>query len=36
MMGSLSGGGNSMFDALLKKAGGGMGMPTQTGTGADE
>ena len=28
MMGSLSGGGNSMFDALLKKAGGGMGMPT--------
>ena len=26
MMGSLSGGGNSMFDALLKRAGGG-GMP---------
>ena len=29
MMGSLSGGGNSMFDALLKKAGGGMPPPQQ-------
>ena len=29
MMGSLSGGGNSMFDALLKKAGGGMPSPQQ-------